>query len=211
MYVYFIKAGDAIKVGIATDINSRMVSVQVGNPHKIKLLHSISTSEQHAREIESQIHGLFHKTNLNGEWFQANQFMIDFITHIKEYGWEAHSDWIEKQYQQVYGDILISLKSKIEQDTIVGNMVSLEKLKEDLGKLVSAIYAIPSLPVNMAEAIRKWIEKRKDPFVIRDIYSEFGISTRNGKKNISMILNRLVADRTLERSGNLPKCIYRRK
>jgi hypothetical protein len=37
MYVYFIKAGDAIKVGIATDVNSRMINVQVGNPHKITL------------------------------------------------------------------------------------------------------------------------------------------------------------------------------
>jgi hypothetical protein len=210
MNVYFIKTGDAIKVGIATDVNSRLVSVQVGNPHKMTLLHSISTSEQHAREIESQIHNLFHKTNLNGEWYQANQFMMDFITHIKEYGWETHSDWIEKQYQKVYGDILTSLKSKIEQDTIVGNMVSLEKLKEDLGKLVNKIYAIPSLPINMAEAVRKWIENRKDPFVVRDVYSEFGISTKQGKHNVIMILKRLTVDGMLERSGKLHKCIYRK-
>lgn len=210
MYVYFIQTGDAIKVGIASDLAKRMVNVQVGNPHKIEVLHSISTSEEEARKIESQIHELFKRTHLNGEWFHANQFMIDFIRHIKKNGWEAHSDWIEKQYHKGYGDILISLKNKIEQDTVIGNMVSLEKLKEDLGKLVNKIYAIPSLPRNMAETVRKWIEKRKDPFVARDIYSEFGISTEQGKGNVYVILNRLVADGMLERSGNPPKCIYRK-
>jgi hypothetical protein len=210
MYVYFIQTGDAIKVGIASDLTKRMVSVQVGNPHKIKVLHSINTSEEEARKIESQIHELFKRTHLNGEWFHANQFMIDFIRHIKENGWGSHSDWIDSQYHKVYGDSLTSLKTKIEKDIIIGNMVSLEKLKEDLGKLVNKIYAIPSLPTNMAEAVRKWIEKRKDPFVVRDIYAEFGISTKQGKGNVRMILNRLVADKTLERSGNPPKCIYRK-
>ncbi|NWG01692.1 MAG: GIY-YIG nuclease family protein [Syntrophaceae bacterium] len=211
MYVYFIQTGDAIKVGIASDLTKRMVSVQVGNPHKIEVLHSISTSEEEARKIESQIHELFKRTHLHGEWFHANQFMIDFIRHIKENGWESHSDWIDSQYHKVYGDSLTSLKTKIEKDIIIGNMVSLEKLKQDLGKLVNTIYAIPSLPSNMAEAIRKWIENRKDPFVIRDVYSEFGITTRNGKKNISVILKRLVADGMLEQSGKPYRCIYKRK
>jgi hypothetical protein len=211
MDVYFIKTGDAIKVGIASDVNRRVVEIQVGNPHKIELLHTISTSEGNARKIESQIHILFRKTNLNGEWFQANQFMIDFIRHIKDNGWEVHSEWIETQYQKVYGDSLADLKAKIERDTIIGNMVSLEKLKEDLGKLVNTIYAIPSLPTNMAEAVRNWIEKRQNPFVIRDVYSEFGITTRNGKKNISMILMRLVTDGILERSGKKSNSIYRKR
>ncbi len=210
MYVYFIKTGDAIKVGITSDVNKRTIEIQVGNPHKVELLHTIDTSEENARKIESQIHELFRKTNLNGEWFHANQFMIDFIRHIKDNGWEAHSEWIESQYQKVYGDSLVALKAKIELDIIVGNMVSLEKLKEDLGNLVNTIYVIPSLPTNMAEAVRKWIAKRKDPFVMRDIYAEFGITTLAGKKNISMILKRLVADGTLEQSENHRKCIYRK-
>jgi hypothetical protein len=49
MDVYFIKTGDTIKVGIASNINRRMVELQVGNPHKIELLHTISTSEENAR------------------------------------------------------------------------------------------------------------------------------------------------------------------
>ena len=207
MYVYFIRTGDAIKVGIATDLTKRMVNVQVGNPHKIEVLHYIGTSEDEARKIESQIHELFRKTHLNGEWFHANQFMIDFIRNIKENGWESHSNWIDSRYHKVYEDSLKALKTKIEQDIVIGDMVSLERLKQDLGKLVNTIYAIPSLPTNMAEAVRKWIEKRKEPFVVRDIYKEFGISTKQGKGNVRMILNRLVVDKTLERSGNPPKCI----
>ena len=207
MDVYFFKAGDAIKVGFASDVNRRLVAIQVGNPSKVELLHTISMSDVKAREIESQIHILFRKTHLNGEWFQANQFMIDFIRHIKDNGWDAHSEWIETQYQKNYGVILADLKIKIERDTIIGNMVSLEKLKEDLGKLVNTIYAIPSLPTNMAEAVRNWIDNRQEPFMARDIYSEFGITTRQGRKNISMILARLVDNGTIER---LQKSLFKK-
>jgi hypothetical protein len=210
MYVYFVRTGDAIKIGIATDINKRIVSIQVGNPHKIELLHTINTSDDEARKIESHIHELFKKTHLNGEWFHANQFMSDFIDHIKENGYGSHLDWIESRYQKAYGNIITNLKIKIDHDVINGNMVSLDKLKQDLGKLVNTIYAIPSLPNNMAEAVRKWIEKRNDPFVIRDIYSEFGITTRNAKKNISVILSRLVDDKMIKKFGDPPKCIYRK-
>ncbi len=211
MNVYFLRTGDAIKVGIASDINQRMINIQVGNPHKIELLHSISTSESNAKKIESQIHEIFRKTNLNGEWFQATQYMHDFINHIKDSGWESHSNWINEQYQRNYGAILKSFKSKIEQDIVLGNLVSLDRLKLDLGKLVNTIFMIPSLPTNMAEAIREWVKKRKDPFVLRDIYNDFGISTRKGKTNTRVILNRLVSDGTLERTGNSPKCLYRSK
>jgi hypothetical protein len=210
MFVYFIKTGDAIKVGIASDLSKRVIGIQVGNPHKVELLHTIDTSEENARKIESQIHELFRKTNLNGEWFHANQFIINFIRHIKDNGWEAHSEWIESQYQKVYGDILVSLKDKIEEDTIIGNMVSLGKLKEDLGKLLNTIYAIPSLPTNMSAAVRVWIEKRKEPFLPRDIYKEFGISTKQGKHSVIVILKHLVDKGIVERSGQLRNSIYRK-
>lgn len=197
-----------LKLVSQPSITKRMVNVQVGNPHKIEVLHTINTSEEEARKIESQIHALFKRTHLNGEWFHANQFMVDFIQHIKENGYGSHLSWIESKYQKVYGDIIKALKLQIEKDVIIGNMVSLEKLKQDLGKLVNTIYAIPSLPTNMAEAVRKWIQKRNDPFVIRDIYSEFGITTRNSKKNISVIIKRLIADGMIQKSGNSTKCNY---
>jgi hypothetical protein len=208
MYVYFIKAGDAIKVGIASDVTKRLINVQVGNPHKIDLLHSLDVSEEKARSIETIIHEIFKKTNLSGEWFQAPQFMIDFIHNIKENGWESHYSWIENRYQRDYGSVLDSLKTKIEHDIIGGNVVSLEKLQKDLGKLVNTIYMIPSLPINMADAVRKWVSERKAPFVVTDIYREFGISTEKGKANLRVIPKRFVTSGALERSGNPPKCIY---
>lgn len=211
MYIYFIRAGDAIKVGVTTDVAKRMMAIQVGNPHKILLLHSINLSKKHVREIESEIKTIFHKTVLNGEWFQANQCIIDFIANIKTYGWETHVEWIEKQYRQTYGDILISLKNKIEQDIIVNNMVSLEKLKEDLVELFGEVYSISPLPENTAHDIRKWIEKRKDPFIPSDISSELRISTKKGKHNVMINLKRLTLDGTLERSGKPNKCIYKKK
>lgn len=212
MFVYFIKTGDAIKVGIANDIDKRMINVQVGNPHKIELLHSLSLSEERARQTESEVHEIFHKTNLNGEWFQATQFMLDYINNIKENGWDSHLAWLERQYKEAYEEIVNTLQSKIERDIISGNLVSLDRLKSDLGKLLNEIFMIPSLPVNMAETVRKWIIKREEkPFVIRDVYLHFGVTTLNGKKNISKILNRLTREGILEKKGESPDCIYKKK
>jgi hypothetical protein len=49
MLLYFVKAGDAIKVGVATDLKKRIDSMQTGNPHGIKLLHCIDLPSEKAR------------------------------------------------------------------------------------------------------------------------------------------------------------------
>ena len=84
MFLYFIKGGDAIKVGITENVEQRLTGIQVGNPAKVELLHSISMSDEEARQAESEIHRMFIKTNLSGEWYQATQFMLDYIRNIKE-------------------------------------------------------------------------------------------------------------------------------
>ncbi len=201
MNVYFIQTGDVIEVGITSDIDRRIRDIQVGNPHKIQLLHSISTTDKTAKRIEVQIHQLFRKTNLNGGWFQANQYMKEFIEQIKKNGWESHPEWIENQYSDKYGDILQSLKRKLECDVVRGNTVSLERLKSDLGELINEIYMIPLLPKNIAETVRKWIDTKNEPFTVRDVYTELGIWTSNDKNNIKVIVFRLVKDGTLQKTG----------
>ena len=209
-YVYFVQAGDAIKVGIATNVDQRIVSLQVGNPHQVELIHKIATSkEKDARKLESKIHTLFRKTRLNGEWFQSNRFMIEFINQIEEIGYEAALGWADDQYQRVYGDLLDRLKTKIENYIMNGNMLSCEKLKKDLGEIVNTVFVIPSIPVNMAEAVREWVKTRQEAFFCKDVYFKFGIVTNSGKKNVVIILRRLVDQGMLERHKTLGRYIYK--
>jgi hypothetical protein len=200
MFLYFIKGGDAIKVGITDNVEKRLIGIQTGNPSKVELLQSISMSDEEARKAESEIHRIFIKTNLSGEWYQATQFMLEFIKNIKENGWESHLSWIEKKHEDMYREILSAFKKKVERDIIYGNLISLERLKKELGELLNAIFVIPSLPKNMSEAVKIWIEEREDPFTHRDIYNRFGISTRKGKVNISQILCRLIDAGKIEKS-----------
>jgi hypothetical protein len=207
MFLYFIKGGDAIKVGITENVEQRLTDIQVGNPTKVELLHSIYMSDEEGREAESEIHNMFIKTNLSGEWYQATQFMLDYIRNIKENGWESHLSWIKKKYEYMYREILSAFKKNIETDIIYGNLISLERLKKDLGELLNAIFVIPSLPKNMSAAVREWLEEREDTFMVRDIYNHFGISTRKGKKNISIILRRLKDAGKIDKS---PEGIFRK-
>ena len=72
MYVYFIRAGNVgpIKIGVATNIQSRMDTLQTGNHLKLALVASIKCdSRLHALYIEKNLHKLFHYKHIRGEWF----------------------------------------------------------------------------------------------------------------------------------------------
>ena len=132
MYLYFIKAGNAIKVGVTEDLKKRICELQVGNPIEMELLHAIGLSPEKAQKLETEIHRLFQKTNLHGEWFQSTTFMSEYIENIKENGLEHYYSWIDKRYQDDYGKILRELRAKVERDVIIGNLISLEKLESEL-------------------------------------------------------------------------------
>ena len=72
MYVYFIRAGNSgpIKIGIASNIQSRMDTLQTGNHLKLTLVASIKCdSRLHALDKEKKLHKLFDYKKIRGEWF----------------------------------------------------------------------------------------------------------------------------------------------
>jgi hypothetical protein len=74
-HVYFIQAGDdgPIKVGSSTkDVQRRLDELQVGNPYKLRILHSFWT----IRALEKQIHSVLGEHRLQGEWFEAHPFVL---------------------------------------------------------------------------------------------------------------------------------------
>lgn len=202
-YVYFIQAGNAVKIGIASDVERRIVDLQVGNPHKIELIHTIHVSRQDALMLESKLHRVFYKTRLVGEWFQLNQYMLSFISNIKLNGWQSYPDWLSSQYKEAYADILQSFEKQLDLDAIRGDTVSLEKLKRDLERLLNVPLMPPEVSASTHQSIRKWVEDREnDSFGIRDIYKDFGIQTKGPKKNVSTILSRLCREGLIEPSDS---------
>ena len=70
--VYFILAGDRIKIGYSQDPRKRLLDMQVGSPVELTLLHVISCpTRSHQRLVERQLHEKFAALRVHGEWFRA--------------------------------------------------------------------------------------------------------------------------------------------
>jgi hypothetical protein len=210
MLLYFIKAGDAIKVGIASDIIKRIDGMQTGSSHKIKLLHSIELPSDKARQTEKEIHVFFQKTNLHGEWFRFTQFMFEYIENLKENGLESHLAWLQKRYSVEYEEIVNALKIKIERDLAYGDFVSLEKLKIELNELLDEIMVRQSKPDNVADTVKEWIENRDKFFTIRDIYNYFGFTEKKYKDSARQALYRYVKAGGAEPIQGMRRGVYRK-
>lgn len=74
--VYFIKAGEFIKIGFTTiNARRRMATFQVGHPHDLVLLGVLDGTT----ERENEIHARFAPFHVRGEWFRAAPELIEFI------------------------------------------------------------------------------------------------------------------------------------
>lgn len=69
-YVYFVQAenGGFVKIGKATNIFSRMQSLQNGSPVKLVLRKIIE--DENAGELELLLHDIFKEYRIRGEWFE---------------------------------------------------------------------------------------------------------------------------------------------
>jgi hypothetical protein len=80
--VYFIKAGDSIKIGVSVDIPRRMSELRVGCAHKLELIATIDGSYAE----ESRLHAALDQHRLRGEWFSDCEEVRDVISHALSYG-----------------------------------------------------------------------------------------------------------------------------
>lgn len=69
--VYFIRDGlGCMKIGISKDIRRRLKELQTANPVKLEYYYGLTVhSMKAARRIEKEIHEIFQKDRMFGEWF----------------------------------------------------------------------------------------------------------------------------------------------
>lgn len=84
-YVYFIKCCNAdgfVKVGVSSDIESRISSLSTGNPYRLELVNSITCiSKERAYFVEHVIHNWLSSRRISGEWFDG----VDFTRLTKKF------------------------------------------------------------------------------------------------------------------------------
>jgi predicted GIY-YIG superfamily endonuclease len=84
-FVYFISNEDsnAIKIGIARNVQKRMMSLQTSSPAKLKLMKSLQVDgSEEAQKQERLLHQQFSAIRLNGEWFKADTVLLEFIDQL---------------------------------------------------------------------------------------------------------------------------------
>ncbi len=74
-FVYFIQAGDAIKIGFSKNPPDRLAGLQTSHHEDLLLLGSIKGTP----EDERNHHQMFCHLQLRGEWFRAEEELVEYI------------------------------------------------------------------------------------------------------------------------------------
>ena len=83
-FVYFIFNIDsqAIKIGMAKNVEKRLKSLQTSSPILLELLHTIQlNSVEDAQKLEMVLHQRFAHLRMNGEWFKSREELRTYIKY----------------------------------------------------------------------------------------------------------------------------------
>lgn len=78
--IYFFQCQEYVKIGTTTDLIRRRENIQICNPYEITCLGVMKGSYKEEREV----HDMFKKYHLRGEWYILNQDITNYINkHIE--------------------------------------------------------------------------------------------------------------------------------
>lgn len=93
--VYILHAIESpfIKIGISTNLKSRISNIQSGCPFRLSIYNVIRTPI--CEEIEDYLHKILFHCNQHGEWFKPGNdeidFLIDFFAKTNSHIREVHN------------------------------------------------------------------------------------------------------------------------
>jgi hypothetical protein len=74
-WIYFIRAGDHVKIGYSQDAEKRMRELSTGSAHELELLHK----QRGTVEDEHWLHNRFAIDRTHGEWFVLSDALRTYI------------------------------------------------------------------------------------------------------------------------------------
>lgn len=77
--VYFIKAGNCIKIGKTNNLRSRFTGLQTGAPEELNLVLFVGGG----RDLEKSLHRKFRHLRMKGEWFRAEPELLAHIDVLR--------------------------------------------------------------------------------------------------------------------------------
>lgn len=177
MSVYFIRAGNYIKIGYADDPRKRLKELQTGNPNKLELLGSIPGDVSREKEV----HHIFSDFRVNGEWFELTTDILAYIHQHKEALPIRHKTVAPKRQVRQEGQGWLEFKpgppNKKEKRRYYAKIRTWERKPDGRLKKVSiggSMKGIPSLTQEQYEAYK---QDGTLPFDKTAILAERGIAT----------------------------------
>lgn len=79
-YIYFVRSGNAVKIGISCKPSKRVKSMATGNHGELKLLATIPGN----RSREKALHRKFKAHRIKGEWFNLDPAILRYINGVKK-------------------------------------------------------------------------------------------------------------------------------
>ena len=73
--LYLIQCQQFYKIGIANDIENRLVQLSTGNPFELEVLATYGF--ENATAVETVLHQKFNSQRARGEWFELNAHHVD--------------------------------------------------------------------------------------------------------------------------------------
>jgi len=86
--IYFILAGEFVKIGIAKNPKKRLRDLQTANPVKLNLLYTIPGDET----LEKTLHLIFDEYRESGEWFRYEYGLKSFIDCFRVNKYSIHGE-----------------------------------------------------------------------------------------------------------------------
>ena len=125
--IYFIQneLTKNIKIGYSNDPEKRIKSLKTSIPENISILKVINGS----RIEEKQIHKMFDKYRITGEWFYENKEILEFIkrdVYIQESGYTQESEYIRNNTFKVLicdGRMPAYLRFSIDNNCIIRSIL----------------------------------------------------------------------------------------
>ena len=71
--VYFVECSGQTKIGVATNVASRVSGMQTGCPLPLSVVDSVEMEFDLAHEIEQELHQMFWDKRTRGEWFNLTE------------------------------------------------------------------------------------------------------------------------------------------
>jgi hypothetical protein len=106
--VYFVRAGDFVKIGWARDVEKRVRALQVASALPLELLGVVPGCD----DVERIIHAQFNALHVRGEWYRAEPALLDFIKRCADSPLRAAA----APYEAARADILIeSLRAVVSE------------------------------------------------------------------------------------------------